>query len=206
MSRTTIYTAIREGQRGMVRSKRNNKQRGGSNASDNVEALVAKTCSAYPEPIQHVIAGQDQVQNGVPYQIGAGRSRRGSRRASWFTSRFIPALTARIEAGDTPGALASYMVRTWNRRHRGARALTPQLALKMLDEFSRANVASYATSGKSSIVLPIEWFQPDNASVYTASGAPRSRRRRGGRQRGGSGAPSCPVTTSTLPLRAARRR
>ena len=105
----------------MVRSKRNHRQRGGSNASDNVEALVAKTCHAYPEPIQHVITGQDLVQQnrgGVPYQIGAGRASRDASRASWFTTRFIPALTARIEAGDTPGVLVSYMLRTWNRRYR----------------------------------------------------------------------------------------
>lgn len=163
-------------------SQKRSSQRGGSNASSRVEALSPKTCSEFrfPDAIHDVITNRARQQNvGKAYQIGAGRAAP----ASWFVATFIPALAARVQKGDAPNSLLSYMMRTWNRHATSSsQRLTRAMAMKMLSEFTRANLSGGAP-GKARVVLPIEWFLPDGLAV----------------QRGGAaGAAVCSPTSTTL--------
>ena len=163
------------------KSRTKSLQRGGSNSSKRVEALSPKTCTVFrfPDAIRDVITNRTRQQNlGTAYQIGAGKAPE-----SWFATTFIPALAARIEAGDAPDRLLSYMMRAWNRRATSSsQRLTRAMAMKMLSEFTQANLS--AASGKTRVVLPIEWFQPDGLAVQSGGG--------------GEEAAACSPTMSTL--------
>lgn len=135
---------------------RTRKQRGGSIASDNVNALVAKSCSRfmYPTKIKAVMLNA-QMHSSTPQQVGGGAEKA---QVSWFYSHFVPYLTRSCTVNTTVEYLVAEMQHLWNTQNPRT-TLSKRVAKQMLREFVMANQNTTNTEAyHNQVNIPLQWM------------------------------------------------
>lgn len=141
---------------------RTRKQRGGSIASDNVNALVAKSCSrfVYPAKVQAVM--REAPPSSQPHQQSGG----GNHTTSWFYTAFVPHMTracTSLSATDTIGE----MQEMWNAEHPNSK-LSTRVARQMLREFVEANQnTTDDEADEGDVKVPFRWMSDTNIASGT---------------------------------------
>ena len=211
----------RGSQRRRATSFRNRRRprRGGSNASDNVEALSPTVCGngTYPAPIQDVMlfegeslgaAAKTKVLGGHKIQAGGGND---ATRTSWFAQHFLPYVMEQIDAGVDAMHIVKNMVRAWNKHNTTKKQrLTEKTATRMLYDFASTNRQN--RGGR--MLVPTTWPRASSVARTASRRRPRGHHRRHQRRQGGGGeydmasapAPTpnnalaaCPTNTTSLP-------
>ena len=154
---------------------RTRKQHGGSIASNNVNSLVAKSCSRFVYPTKvsavmrhpHSLSHPQHTQH--TQQAGGGAEQSA---LSWFYSQFVPYMTSTctpMHPNDTVPA----MQQMWNAEHPHAR-LSKRVAKQMLNEFVTAN---QSTTNEDDVNVPLSWMNGSvsNSSSYNMVGGSRSK-------------------------------
>ena len=153
---------------------RTRKQHGGSIASDNVNALVAKSCSrvAYSAKVRAVMTGSppEHAHTTAPHQQLGG----GNHATGWFYSTFVPHMTRAclsLSATDT----LDEMQEMWNAENPRAR-LSKRAARQMLREFVEANRSTTdAEADEDRVNVPLQWMSSttrDSTTHNMVGGAP----------------------------------
>lgn len=145
---------------------RTRKQRGGSIASDNVNSIIAKSCTrfVYPTKVKAVMLNAQAHSSTPPMypQVGGG----AESQVSWFYSKFIPYMTQSCTERTTPTETVDAMQHLWNTEHPHAK-LSKRAAKQMLREFVAANQNTTDTEAVDNQVnIPLQWM---NESAAPAS-------------------------------------
>lgn len=158
------------------------KQHGGSIASDNVDSLVAKSCSrfVYPTKVRNVMrhVPVHQHSHSISHPQNTQQAGGGAEQSvlNWFYSQFVPYMTSKCTTMH-PNDTVTAMQQMWNTEHPNAR-LSKRAAKQMLNEFVTAN---RSTTNKDDMNVPLHWINdsvsnsPNNLSTYNMVGGSRSR-------------------------------
>lgn len=154
---------------------RTRKQRGGSLASDNVNALVAKSCSrfAYPAKVRAVMtASPAHAHSTPPHQQSGGGNLANT--TSWFYTTFVPHMTRAclsLSTTDTLKDTLDEMQAMWNAEHPHAK-LSKRAAKQMLREFVGANQnTTDAEADEDHVNVPLQWMNTATpSSTYNMVG------------------------------------
>lgn len=156
---------------------RTRKQHGGSIASDNVNSLVAKSCSRFVYPtkvmtvMRHVPVQSHSLSHHQTRQQAGGGAEKST--LSWFYSQFVPYMTSTCTTMH-PNDTVTAMQQMWNAEHPHAR-LSKRVAKQMLSEFVTAN---QSTTNEDDVNVPLQWMNGSVSSdppTYNMVGGSRSR-------------------------------
>lgn len=144
---------------------RTRKQHGGSIASDNVNALVAKSCSrfVYPAKVQAVMQGAPLSSH--PHQQSGGGNHTTT---SWFYNTFVPHMTRACTTLSGPDTIDE-MQEMWNAENPSSK-LSKRVARQMLREFVKANQNTTDDEADGGDVnVPFQWMNNDTHAASEAT-------------------------------------